>query len=141
MSLDEQSLASKTIRVYTPYHIRKLALHNLNIVHYNVFSLMAEGRLDFLSKECNKMHVDVLCLSESKLDDTIPDNLIQLAGYHEPIRHDRNRRGGGTVVYIASHLPFKQINNLQSDHFEHLWIDVFCHIWVVGIVRLMIGEL
>ena len=72
------------------------------------------------------MHVDVLCLSESKVDDTIPDNLIQLAGYHEPIRHDRNRRGGGTVVYIASHLPFKQISALQSDHFEHLWIDVFC---------------
>ena len=36
--------------------VNKLKTNNLNVVHYNVFSLMAEGRLDFLSKECNKMH-------------------------------------------------------------------------------------
>ena len=66
---------------------------------------MAEGWIDYLKMICHKFSIDVLIASESKLDDTISDNLIQINGFHEPIRHDRNRNGGGVVIYIASHLP------------------------------------
>ena len=61
---------------------------------------MAEGRLDYVKMICHKYSIDVLIASESKLDDTIPDNLIHKNGFHEPIRHDRNRNGGGVVIYI-----------------------------------------
>ena len=87
---------------------------NFTFLHFNVCSLLADSRVDYLSRICKKYSIDVLAVSESKLDDTIPSNLIKIPGYHEPIRRDRNRNGGGCVIYVASHLPFKQMVNLQS---------------------------
>ena len=98
---------------------------NFNVLHYNVWSLLAEGRLDFIKMICHKYSINVLVLSESKLDDKIPDNLVEINGFHEPIRRDRNRSGGGVIIYIASHLPFKHMVNMQCDHFEHIWVDIF----------------
>ena len=100
---------------------------NFNIVHYNVNSITAEGRLDQLSDICSTLNLDVLIVTESKLDQTIPINLITIPGYHEPIRRDRNingRCGGGVLIYISDNLIFQQRNNLQSDNYEHIWVDV-----------------
>ena len=77
---------------------------NFKIVHYNINSLLAPDRLEQLTDVCRTLKIDVLILSESKLDETIPSNLIAIPGFHEPIRHDRNRHGGGVVMYIAEHL-------------------------------------
>ena len=106
-------------------NINPIKDNNFTFLHYNVWSLMAEGRIDYLSRICKKFSIDVLAISESKLDHTIPSNLILIPGYHEPIRRDRNRNGGGCVIYVANHLPFKQMINLQSEYFEHIWVDVY----------------
>ena len=63
-------------------------------------------------------------MAESKIDDTIPSNLITIPGYHEPLRRDRNRNGGGVLVYIAENLIFNQQKNLQSHNYEHIWVDI-----------------
>ena len=78
---------------------------NFNIVHYNINSITATGRLDQLFDICSILNLDVLILTESKLDNTIPNNLT-LSGFHEPLRTDRNRHGGGVLIYIAEHLIF-----------------------------------
>ena len=77
--------------------------NNFNIVHYNINSITAEGRIDQLSDICNTLSLDVLILTESKLDKNIPTNLITIQGYHDPVRRDRNvngRNGGGVLIYI-----------------------------------------
>ena len=106
-------------------NINPISDNNFTFLHYNVWSILAEGRISYLSRICTKYNIDVLAITESKLDSTIPSNLIQIPGYHEPIRRDRNRRGGGCVIYIANHLPFKHMIKLQSEYFEHIWVDVF----------------
>ena len=101
--------------------------NNFNIVHYNINSITAEGRIEQLSNICNILNLDVLILTESKIDQTIPNYLIRIAGYHEPIRRDRpvnGRNGGGVLIYIAEHLTFQQKNELQSENFEHIWVDI-----------------
>ena len=65
-----------------------------------------------------------MVLTESKLDQTIPINLITLPGFHEPLRRDRNRHGGGCLVYISQTLTFKQQHKLQSDFFGNISVDV-----------------
>ena len=99
-------------------------VNNFNIVHYNINSITADNRLDQLSDICNTLNLAVLVITESKLDETIPTNLITLPGYHEPVRRDRNRNGGGVLIYIAEYLVFQQISNLQSALYEHIWVDV-----------------
>ena len=63
-------------------------------------------------------------MTESELDDTIPSSVITFPGYHEALRRDRNRNGGGVLVYIAQNLIFCQKEQLQSDNFEHIWVDI-----------------
>ena len=101
-----------------------LQINDFIIVHYNINSITAEGRLESLSQACEALKIDVLVLTESKLCDTIPTNLIMISGFHEPLRRDRNRHGGGVLIYISDNLTFKQKNELQSDKFDHIWADV-----------------
>ena len=100
---------------------------NFKIVHFNVNSILAPDRLEQLSEVCQILKINVLIITESKLDQTIPINLVKIPGYHEPLRHDRpvnGRNGGGVLVYVAENLVFSHKIDLQSEHFEHIWVDV-----------------
>ena len=102
-------------------------INNFIIVHYNVNSILAEGRIDLLSDYCKTLNIDVLIITESKLDQTIPNNLITIPGYQEPVRRDRpinGRHGGGVLIYISDSLAFQNRYELQSENYEHLWVDV-----------------
>ena len=80
-------------------------INNFKVVHYNINSILAPGRIDELTDVCRTLNINVLILSESKLDQNIPNNLITIPGYHEPLRHDRARNGrygGGILMYIAN---------------------------------------
>ena len=84
-------------------------INNFNIVHYNINSITADDRLDQLSDICRTLNLAVLIITESKIDQTIPTNLITIPGYHEPIRRDRvknGRNGGGVLIYIAEFFYF-----------------------------------
>ena len=93
-------------------------------IHFNVNSIRAEGRLYELYQICNTLKCDCLVLSDTKVDETIPNTILKIDGFHEPIRRDRNLNGGGTMIYIADHLTYKQQSTLQHNLFEHLWVDV-----------------
>ena len=105
-------------------------VNNFNIVHFNINSITAEDRLNQLSDICQTLNLSVLVITESKLDDTIPTNLITIPGYHEPVRRDRNingRNGGGVLIYIAEYLVFQHQTELQSDIYEHIWCSrIYC---------------
>ena len=101
--------------------------NNFNIVHFNINSITADDRIDQLSDICKTLSLDVLIITESKLDQTIPNNIIMIPGYHEPVRRDRainGRNGGGVLIYIAEYLVFQHRVELQSNHYEHLWVDL-----------------
>ena len=97
------------------------------VVHYNINSITADGRIQTLSDVCSTMNVSVLLITESKLDNTIPSNILKIPGYHEPVRNDRplgGRHGGGTLMYISDKLTFKHKHLKQSQYYEHLWVDI-----------------
>ena len=85
---------------------------NFIVVHYNINSITATGRLENLNHFCNLLKIDVLILTESKLNKTIPTNLINIKGYHEPLRRDRTRHGGGVLMYISENLTFQHKQTL-----------------------------
>ena len=98
---------------------------NFNIVHYNINSITADDRLDQLTDICRTLNLAVLIITESKLDQNIPTNLITIPGYHEPLRRDRDnngRNGGGVLIYIADYLIFHHKNDLQLPFYEHMAI-------------------
>ena len=101
-----------------------LVKDNFHVAHYNINSITADDKLEQLQEAAKALNISVLICTESKLDLTIPTNLIMLPGFHEPVRRDRNRHGGGCLVYIAESFTFKEQKNLQSKKYEHISVDV-----------------
>ncbi|XP_057302848.1 uncharacterized protein LOC130637010 [Hydractinia symbiolongicarpus] len=78
-------------------NIKKLHPTKLLIGHLNINSL----RSKVLSlQEVVKDHLDILLISESKLDQSFTDASIALNGFKRPYRRDRNKNGGGLVLYV-----------------------------------------
>ena len=94
------------------------------VAHWNVNSILKEGRLDELFLSIQTLKAQVVVLTESKLDSSIPSNIITFPGFHEPLRRDRNRHGGGCLIYVSQQLVFKQQLQIQSKFFENISVDI-----------------
>ena len=56
-------------------------------------------------------NIDILVGGETKLDDTFPVNQFALNGFSKPYRKDRNRHGGGVMIFVRDDIPSKSVNN------------------------------
>ena len=54
--------------------------------------------------------IDILVISEIKLDSSFPPNQFHIEGYMTPIRANRNRHGGGLMVYIKEGVPAREVS-------------------------------
>ena len=59
--------------------------------------------------------IDILLISETKLDSTFPKPQFFLQGYSEPIRLDRTANGGGLLLYIRDDIPVKPLPVIVGD--------------------------
>ena len=68
--------------------------------------------------------IDILCLSETWMDSTIPDSQIHIPGYTLE-RKDRNREGGRVLMYVCQDISYDVRANIASvsDHVESLWVE------------------
>ena len=92
----------------------------LVVAHWNINSILAEGRLGELTENVNALKAKVVVLSETKLDETIPNSLISIPGFHEPIRSDRNRPGEYSQLFLIVQSYMIGLDGLdlsQTDHY------------------------
>ena len=60
--------------------------------------------------------VDILDITESKLDQSFTKFQIFINRFSKPFRKDRNRHGGRLLMYIKEDIPQKELSfNLPSD--------------------------
>ena len=52
-------------------------VNDFNIAHFNINSITADDRLEQLSDICKVLNLDILIITESKLDQTIPNDLTR----------------------------------------------------------------
>lgn len=93
----------------------------LKVGHLNVNGLLS--KIDFVSILIKDSNLDILALSETKLDGKINDSEINVNGF-DLYRLDRDRHGGGVAVYIRNQFSSIKIRNLLNDQFESLWVKV-----------------
>ena len=74
----------------------------LRILYTNCRSL--PSNLDSLRAYAASNNPDIIALCETWLDETIADLEIFLPGYYI-VRRDRNRRGGGILLYVRDSIP------------------------------------
>ena len=87
---------------------RKLKENIFSICHWNLNSITAHdfSKLTQLKAYISTYKHDFLCLSETYLDSSISDNLIDIKGYNS-VRadHPDNIKRGGVCVYYKEYLP------------------------------------
>ena len=70
-----------------------------------------------------KDNIDISMILESKLDDSFPDSQFLIEGFGKPFRLDRNRNGGGIMLFIRSDIPAKVISTDKSP-FETFYVEL-----------------
>ena len=88
---------------------------NIKIGTLNINSIAALGKFEGLVTLING-NVDVLVITETKLDSTFPNSQFFIPGYKPPYRLDRNRHGGGVMVYVKNHIPSTQLNTFSFQY-------------------------
>ena len=89
--------------------------------HVNINSITSRCRLDELSQFVSLNLIDVLCLSETKLDDHVNTSLFTIDDFHDPLTRHRNRHGGGVAIYVRNNIPVKRLPNLELSDIEWIW--------------------
>ena len=69
--------------------------------------------------------VDILVLTETKLDNSFPTNQFLIAHSSKPFSLDRNGNGGGLLVYIREDVPCKELKSHNfADDIEGIFIEI-----------------
>ena len=68
---------------------------------------------------------DIICVDETKLDSSYPDSQFLRDGYQfPPFRKDKNKYGGGKIVYVREGFIAKRLANLERNTSETICIEV-----------------
>ena len=100
--------------------IRKNSFKKIIIAHLNINSIRNE--FDFLA-DIVKDNIDIFMISESKLDDSFPDSQFLIEGFGKSFRLDRNRNGGGIMLFIRGDIPAKVISTGKNP-FESFYVEL-----------------
>ena len=76
-------------------------IHNcLTVMHLNIRSVRT--KLIFLESFADD--VDILCLTETHLDESVTDDQLMIENFSELHRKDRNMFGGGIMIYVKQNV-------------------------------------
>ena len=84
-------------------HVSKLIFAHLNI---NSLSNKFELLIEFIRGK-----VDILMISETKVDERFPYCQFKINGFNEPFRLDRNSSGGGIMFFVREDISAKPIGS------------------------------
>ena len=87
--------------------IRMGNLNKLVFAHLNINSI--QNTFDSLA-DIIKDNIDILVISETKVDHSFPDGQFFLDGFGTPFRLDRNGNGGGIVLFTRNDIPAKVVS-------------------------------
>ena len=68
-------------------------------------------------------NVNVMVISETKLDDSFPESQFKIPGYSSPFRLDRDQNGGGIMVFFREDMTVKFLW-FEDKHIEALFIEL-----------------
>ena len=104
-------------------NIRNTNINKLIFGHLNINSL--RNKFDILSEQV-KGSIDIFMVSETKLDDSFPEGQFLIEGFHSPFRFDRNRNGGGILLYVREDIPAKLLSH-DFPSAESFFIEINLH--------------
>ena len=126
-SMEENSdiLGSESITASAFDILKDIRVKNVNKVVIGTLNINSLApKFDQLSEVIGK-NLDILTIQETKLDSSFPSQQFALPGYSEPYRLDRNREGGGVIIYVREDIPSKKLTKHNfSKNVEGLFLEI-----------------
>ena len=90
--------------------------------YLNINSIV--GKFDHF-KVLIENNIDILVLTETKIDASFPNAQFRIDGFSAPFRLDRNRFGGGAIIYVREDIPCKQLTkHILPDNLEGIVVEI-----------------
>ena len=93
--------------------LKSLRIHNHANITFSYLNINSIRKTfdDLKLKLIINENVDILCIAETKIDESFPTAQFLLPGYHKPCRLDISDKQGGLSIYIKAHLPSRLLSN------------------------------
>ena len=109
----------------SPYSIlQKLRVKNMDRIilgHINLNSI--RHKCDMMA-DLIKGKIDILLISETKIDSTFPTAKFEIHGYSSPYRLDRTISGGGLLLYTREDIPTRLLPSKHFGKIESLILEI-----------------
>ena len=70
-------------------------------------------------------NIDILVLTETKIDSSFPNAQFRIDGFSAPFRLDRNRFGGRVLFSVREDIPCKQLTkHILPDNIEGIFVEI-----------------
>ena len=110
----EESLKNDTLN-----EIRKKNSNRIITAHLNINSI--RNKFEML-KEVVGTKIDILLISETKLDDTFPLNQFVLEVFTPPYKLDKAKHGGGLMLFVSFSKLLPNID--PSGNIENIFVEI-----------------
>ena len=100
--------------------IRKNNFRKLIFAHLNINSI--RNKFDTLANLV-KGNIDILMISETKVDDSFPRGQFFINGFSAPFRLDRNKNGGGIMLFIREDIP-ATLKSIENPPIEAFFVEL-----------------
>ena len=105
--------------------LKEMRVKNVNRVVIGTLNINSLAPKFDQLREVVGNNLDILAIQETKLDASFPVQQFALAGYSEPYRIDRNRDGGGVLIYVRDDIPSKLLSKHNfTKNVEGLFLEV-----------------
>ncbi len=90
---------------------------SLIAAHVNINSLKTEykAHIDYFKDILQNNLIDILCISESKLDESNVEKDLDCSPQFKLYRKDRSSTSGGLVIWLRSDIPQQRMYHLEFD--------------------------
>ena len=103
-------------------------MNSITIAHISINSL----RNKFLWEDF-RGNIDILLVTETKLDSSFSGEQFYMHGYTNPYCLDRNANGGLLLLYVREDFPSKKVDNVDFDTgLETTFIEINIGKWLIS---------
>ena len=103
-------------------NIKEMNTDRIITAHLNINSI--GNKFDAL-KSIISGNIDILLITETKLDKSFPHPQFASRGHKHPFRLDRTADGGGLMIFVRDDIPCKRMNTHKNiENFECIFFEI-----------------
>ena len=93
---------------------------NLDCTGHDMRTLNVLKHFDELKVFIEAETPHIFGINQTKLDDTVTDEELRIENYHDIIRKDRKRHGGGVAFYVHKSISFSKLTLLRRGYLSSI---------------------